>query len=62
MTHLEKIQKAQKLLLEAHKVLESVEMEDRIGQVAQKKILSDINETYKKIRSNFNTSIWGELE
>lgn len=62
MTNLEKIKKAQELLAEAHKILANVQMKDEEKNEAQREVLSDINEVYKKIRTNFNTSIWGEVE
>lgn len=62
MTNLERIKKAEELLAEAHKVLANVKTKDEGKNEAQREVLSDINEVYKKIRTNFNTSIWGEIE
>lgn len=62
MTNQERIKKAEELLAEAHKILANVKTKDEEETEAKIEVLSDINEVYKKIRTNFNTSIWGEAE
>ena len=62
MTNLERIKKSEELLAEAHKILANVKMKDEGKNEAQREVLSDINKVYIKIRNNFNTSIWGEVE
>lgn len=60
--NLERIKKAQDLLAQAHSTFANVQTKDEARNEAQREVLSDINEVYKKIRTNFNTSIWGEIE
>lgn len=60
--NLERIKKAEELLAKAHKVVASVKTKDEERNEAKLEVLSDINEVYKKLRNNFNTSVWGEVE
>lgn len=62
MNNSENIKEIQKLLYEAYSKLLNVQIKDEENIEAQKEILSDINEVYKKLRDDFETSLWGEVE
>lgn len=62
MANLESIKEIQQLLWVAYSRLISLQIEDEENFETQKEVLNDINEIYKKLREDFNVSLWGEVE